>query len=107
MIVPTVIFMMHDIFAYKRAYGCGYLLGRKHQAYFMGKTFKLPLTYHMIRPFNLALLLVISDFNDELEIWSTNRKRGNEALAKLVTMMFWVAPKDEQTERNSSPELSL
>nr|ACG44531.1 hypothetical protein [Zea mays] len=36
-----------------------------------------------------------------------NRKRGNEALAKLVTMMFWVAPKDEQTERNSSPELSL
>jgi hypothetical protein len=28
-------------------------------------------------------------------------------LAELVTTMFWVAPEDERTERNFSPELSL
>ena len=37
----------------------------------------------------------------------SNRKRGDEALAELVTTMFWVAPKDEGVERNSPPELSL
>jgi hypothetical protein len=41
------------------------------------------------------------------EIRSTNRKCGDEALAELVTVMFWVAPEDEWAERNSSPELSL
>jgi hypothetical protein len=36
-----------------------------------------------------------------------NRKRGDEALAEPVTVMFWVAPEDERTMRNSSLELSL
>jgi hypothetical protein len=36
-----------------------------------------------------------------------NRKHDDEALAELVTAMFWVAPEDEQPERNSSLELSL
>jgi hypothetical protein len=53
------------------------------------------------------LLLVISIFDDEPEIRSTNRKRGDEALAELVTAMFWVSPEDERTEINYSPELSL
>jgi hypothetical protein len=36
-----------------------------------------------------------------------NRKRGDEALTKLVTTVFWVTPEDERTKRNFSPELSL
>jgi hypothetical protein len=52
----------------KRAYSVGYLLGGKCQAYLVGKTSNLPLTYLPIKPFNLALLLVISVFDDELEI---------------------------------------
>jgi hypothetical protein len=36
-----------------------------------------------------------------------NRKRGDEALAEPVMTIFWVAPKDEWTKRNSLPELSL
>jgi hypothetical protein len=36
-----------------------------------------------------------------------NQKHGDEALAELVTTMFWVTPKHEWTERNFSPELSL
>jgi hypothetical protein len=36
-----------------------------------------------------------------------NRKRGDEALAEPITTIFWVASKDERTERNFSPELSL
>jgi hypothetical protein len=88
MIVPTVKFILNDWFACKRPYNGGYLLGRKRQAYFMGKTSNLPLTYLPIKPFNLTLLLVISVFDDEQEIWSMNRKRGDEALAVLVTTMF-------------------
>jgi hypothetical protein len=42
MIVATVKFMLHDSLACKRAYGGGYLLGRKRQAYFVGKTSNLP-----------------------------------------------------------------
>jgi hypothetical protein len=37
MIVPTVKFVMHDSLACKRAYGGGYLLDGKRQAYFVGK----------------------------------------------------------------------
>jgi hypothetical protein len=99
MIVPTVKFVLHDSFACKRAYDGGYLLGGKCQPYFAGKTSNLPLTYLPIKPFNLALLLVISVFDDEPEIRSTNQKRSNEALVELVTTLFWVAPKDEWTER--------
>jgi hypothetical protein len=36
-----------------------------------------------------------------------NWKRGDEALAELVMMMFWVTPEDERTERNFLSELSL
>jgi hypothetical protein len=43
MIVSTVKFMLHDSLACKRAYGGGYLLGGKCQAFF-GKTSNLPLT---------------------------------------------------------------
>jgi hypothetical protein len=107
MIVSTVKFMMHDSLACKRTYGGGYILGGKPEDYFVGKTSNLPLTYLTMKPFNLTLLLVISVFDDELDIWSTNQKRGDEALAELITTMFWFAPEDEQTERNSSPELSL
>jgi hypothetical protein len=89
------------------AYVGGYLLGGKRQAYFMGKTSNLPLTYLTMKPFNLVLLLVISVLDDEPDIWSMNRKRGDEALTELVTTMFWVASKDERAERNSSLELSL
>jgi hypothetical protein len=91
----------------KRAYGGGYLLGEKCQPYFTRKISNLPLTYLPFKPFNIVLLLVISVFYDEPEIWSMNRQRGGEALAELVTMMFWVALEDEWVERNFSPELSL
>jgi hypothetical protein len=60
--------MLNDSLACKMAYVGGYLLGGKRQAYFMGKTSNLPLTYLTIKPFNLALLLVISIFDDEPEI---------------------------------------
>jgi hypothetical protein len=72
-----------------------------------GKTPNLPLTYLSINLFTASLLLVISNFYYEPEIWSTNRKHGDKDLAELVTTMFWVAPGDERTERNSLPELSL
>ena len=72
----------------KKVCGGGYLLGGKHQAYHAGKTSNLPLTYLPIKPFNLVLLLVISVFDDEPEIRSTNWKRSDEALAELVTTMF-------------------
>jgi hypothetical protein len=67
MIVATVKFMMHDSLIYKATYGGGYLLGGKRQTYFAGKTSNLPLTYLAIKPFNLALMLVISVFDDEPE----------------------------------------
>jgi hypothetical protein len=35
------------------------------------------------------------------------QKHDDDALAELVTTMFWVAPEDERTERNFSPELLL
>jgi hypothetical protein len=73
----------------------------------VGKTSNLPLIYLTIKPFNLVLLLVISVFDDEPKIRSTNQKRGDEALAELATTMFWVAPEDKRSERNFSPELSL
>jgi hypothetical protein len=62
MIIRTVKFMLYDSLVCKRAYDGGYLLGGKHQAYFAGKISNLPLTYLSIKPFNLALLLVISVF---------------------------------------------
>jgi hypothetical protein len=52
-------------------------------------------------------LFVILVFDDEPEIRSMNRKRGDEALTELVTTIFWVAPGDERAKRNSSSELSL
>jgi hypothetical protein len=61
----------------------------------MGKNSNLSLTYLTIKPSNLVLLFVILVFDDEPEIRSTNRKRGDEALAELVTAMFWVASEDE------------
>jgi hypothetical protein len=67
MIVPTVKFVMHDSLACKRAYGGGYLLDGKRQAYFVGKTSNIPLTYLTIKPFNLVLMLVILVFDDEPE----------------------------------------
>jgi hypothetical protein len=36
MIVPTIKFVLQDSTACKRAYGGGYLLGRKLQTYHMG-----------------------------------------------------------------------
>jgi hypothetical protein len=107
MIVPTVKFMLHDSLACKRTYSGGYLLGGKRQAYFVGTTSNLPLTYLTIKPFNLALLLVVSVFDDEPEIRSTIQKHDNETLVELVTAMFWVAPKDERVDRNFSSELLL
>jgi hypothetical protein len=68
MIVSTVKFMMHDSLACKRTYGGGYILGGKPEDYFVGKTSNLPLTYLTMKPFNLTLLLVISVFDDELDI---------------------------------------
>jgi hypothetical protein len=79
--------MLHDSLACKRAYGGCYLLGGKRQAYYVGKTSNLPLTYLTIKPFNLALLLVISVFDDEPEIRLMNRKRGDKALAEMVATM--------------------
>jgi hypothetical protein len=35
-----------------------------------------------------------------------NRKRGDKALAGLVTTIFWIALEDERTQKNSSPELA-
>jgi hypothetical protein len=99
--------MLHDSLARKRAYGGDYLLGGKRQTYFVGKTSNLPLTYLTIKSFNLTLLLVISVFDVESEIRSTNRKCGDEALAELVTTTFWVIPKDERADRNFFPDLSL
>jgi hypothetical protein len=56
--VATIKFMLHDSLACKRVCGGGYLIGGKRQAYFMGKTSNLPLTYLTIKPFNLTLMLV-------------------------------------------------
>jgi hypothetical protein len=106
-IVATVKFMLHDSLACKRAYGGGYPLGRKRQAYFVGKTSNLPLTYLTIKPFNLALMLVISVFltmtghpiNELKARWRSSRE--------LVTVMFWAAQEDERTVRNYSPKLLL
>jgi hypothetical protein len=67
MIVRTVKFMLYDSFVCKTVYGGGYLLGGKRQAYFVGKTSNVPLTYLTIKPFDLALLLVISVFDDAPE----------------------------------------
>jgi hypothetical protein len=67
MIVPTVIFMLDDSLACKRAYDGGYLLGGMRQAYFVGKTSNLTLTYLKIKLINLALMLVISVFYDKQE----------------------------------------
>jgi hypothetical protein len=67
MIVPTIKFILHDSLACKRVYAGAYILGGKRQAYFVGKTSNLPLTYLTIKPFNLMLMLVISVFDDELE----------------------------------------
>jgi hypothetical protein len=36
-----------------------------------------------------------------------NQKHGDQALAELVTVLFWVALEDKWTERNFSPEWSL
>jgi hypothetical protein len=44
---------------------------------------------------------------DESKIRSTNRKRVDEALAELVTAIFWVAPEDERTMRNFALDSSL
>jgi hypothetical protein len=68
MIISNSKFMLHESLACKRAYDGGYILGGKRQAYFMGKTSNLTLTYLPIKPFKLALLLVISVFDDESEI---------------------------------------
>jgi hypothetical protein len=77
MIVPTVKFMLHDSLACKRVYAGGYLLGGKYQAYFVGKTSNLPLTYLTIKPFNLALMLVILVFDDELEARRRSSRRAS------------------------------
>jgi hypothetical protein len=77
MIVPIVKCMLHDSLACKMTYGGGYLLGGKRQTYFIGKASNLPLTYPTIKPFNLVLMSVISGFDDEPEIWLTNRKHGD------------------------------
>jgi hypothetical protein len=68
MIIPTVKFTLHDSLACKRVYGGCYLLGGKRQDNFTGKISNLSLTYLPIKPFNLALLLIISVFDDEPEI---------------------------------------
>jgi hypothetical protein len=88
MIVSTVKFMLYESLACKRDYSGDYLLGGKRQAYFVRKTSYLPLTYLTIKSFNLTLWLVILVFDDEPEIRSTNRKRGDEAFTELVTTMF-------------------
>jgi hypothetical protein len=79
-IVATVKFMLHDSLAFKRAYGGGYPFGRKRQAYFVGKTSNLPLTYLTIKPFNLALMLVISVF---LTMNRTSDQRTKSMVTKL------------------------
>jgi hypothetical protein len=81
MIVPTVKFVLYSSLACRKVCGGDYLLGAKRQAYHTGKTPKLPLTYLPINLFSSSLLLVISVFDYEPEIRSTNRKRGDEALA--------------------------
>ena len=45
----TLKFMLHDSLACKRAYGGGYLLGGKRQAYHAGNTINLPPTYFPIK----------------------------------------------------------
>jgi hypothetical protein len=65
MVIPTIKFMLHGSLVCKRTHGGGYLLGGKRQAYFVGKTSNLPLSYLPIKTFNIALLLVILVFDDE------------------------------------------
>jgi hypothetical protein len=60
MIVPTGKFMLHDSLACKRAYGGGYLLAGKRQAYHVGKTSKLSTNYLPTKPFDLTLLDIFS-----------------------------------------------
>jgi hypothetical protein len=70
MVIPTIKFILHESIICKRAHSGGYLLGGKRQDYFVGKTSNLPLSYLPIKTFNIVLLLVISVFYDEPEIWS-------------------------------------
>jgi hypothetical protein len=62
MVIPTIKFILHESIICKRAHSGGYLLGGKRQAYFVGKTSNLPLSYLPIKTFNIVLLLVISVF---------------------------------------------
>jgi hypothetical protein len=78
-IVPTVKFVLHDSLACKIVCCGGYLSGGKRQVYHAGKIPNLPPTYLLTNPFDPALLL---------DIRSTNRKSGDEALAKPVTTIF-------------------
>jgi hypothetical protein len=102
MIVPTVKFMLHDSLACKRVCGGDYLSCGKCQTYHAGKTLNLHFVLAMLLDFS-----VFSQIDDEPKIWSTNRKRGDEALVKLVMAMFWVAPKVERMDKKFASELSL
>jgi hypothetical protein len=68
MIVHIVKFVLYGNLACKMIYGGTYLSDGKRQNYQAGKTLNLPLNYLPIENFNLALLLAISVFDDELEI---------------------------------------
>jgi hypothetical protein len=72
---------LYSSLACKKVCGGGYLLGGKRQTYHMGKTSNLPLTYLPIKLFTPSMLLIFLVFYYEPEIRSTNRKRGDEALA--------------------------
>jgi hypothetical protein len=45
--------------------------------------------------------------NDELNIRSTNRKRGDKGLVEPIAMMYWSASEDEGSRSNCSPELRM
>jgi hypothetical protein len=50
MIVPTIKFVLYiAVLHVKRVYGGGYLLVRKHQAYFVGNNSNISLTYLPIK----------------------------------------------------------
>jgi hypothetical protein len=63
MVVPTIKSVLYSNLAYKKVCGGGYLLGGKCQAYYMGKTRNLPLTYLPIKLFTHLLFMVISVFD--------------------------------------------
>ena len=120
MIIPAVKFILYDSLACKRAYNDGYLLSRKRETYFAGKTFNLPLTYLRIKPFkaagHLGFLWWTRDLINEPEAWwRSSRRAGHDDVLDCPGrwtdgdkfLVGFVARVGEQLERRRAGHVGL